>query len=65
MSSKSKGKKNAPPPVNKQYQYKAVSSDVCEVCRNQCARGIRYMERMLKPGAMGNGVPCILTKYKS
>lgn len=47
------------------YNMKLVTSDVCEVCKQQCPRGIRYMERMRRPGAAGKGVPCILTRYKA
>jgi hypothetical protein len=39
-----------------------VLSDTCAVCKTPCARGMAYYERMQKPGAMGNGVPCVLTK---
>ncbi|GAA3407240.1 hypothetical protein ACFFNY_00650 [Paenibacillus hodogayensis] len=46
-----------------QAQYKFVTSDVCTVCKKQCARGLRYMERMEQPGAVGNGIPCVLTRY--
>ncbi|MBD2861914.1 MULTISPECIES: hypothetical protein [Paenibacillus] len=46
-----------------QAHYKFVTSDVCAVCKHQCARGIRYMERMKQPGAVGRGVPCVLTRY--
>jgi hypothetical protein len=45
-----------------QFDMKVVTSDVCEVCKKQCSRGIRYMRHMSEPGAAGNGVPCILTK---
>nr|WP_040948546.1 hypothetical protein [Gorillibacterium massiliense] len=46
------------------FNMKIVTSDVCEVCKMQCERGIRYMKAMRVPGAVGNGVPCILTKGK-
>lgn len=46
-----------------QAYYKIVTSDTCSVCRQQCARGIRYLARMERPGAVGNGVPCVLTRY--
>ncbi|WP_274361329.1 hypothetical protein [Paenibacillus thermotolerans] len=53
------------PAHNKNQLYmKIVTSDTCSVCKQQCARGIRYMEQMEQPGAVGNGVPCILTAYK-
>lgn len=42
-------------------QMKLVLSDVCDVCRTPCARGIAYRERMSVPGAQGMGVPCVLT----
>ncbi|MCM3126310.1 MULTISPECIES: hypothetical protein [unclassified Paenibacillus] len=43
---------------------KLVTSDVCEVCKTPCERGMAYAERMREPGAVGKGVPCILTKPK-
>lgn len=46
------------------FNMKVVTSDVCAVCKQQCERGIRYMEKMSLPGAVGFGVPCILTKGK-
>ncbi|WP_018756624.1 hypothetical protein [Paenibacillus terrigena] len=45
-----------------QYTMRIVTSDRCEVCKKQCARGIRYMEHMRKEGSVGKGVPCILTR---
>lgn len=61
---KTKGKKNTPTNTDKhQYQMKVVTSDVCSRCR-KCARGIRYLEKMSEPGAVGKGVPCILTKTR-
>ncbi len=51
--------------VNKyQHTMKMVTSETCIACKTQCARGIDYMERMSKPGAVGKGVPCHLTKGK-
>ncbi|BAB05980.1 hypothetical protein [Halalkalibacterium halodurans] len=47
------------------YNMKVVTSDVCERCRTQCTIGIAYMEKMRKPGAIGYGVPCHLTKGKA
>ncbi|MDG0793345.1 hypothetical protein OMP38_22730 [Cohnella ginsengisoli] len=47
-----------------QPQMKVVLSDVCAVCKTPCARGIAYLERMMKPGALGKGVPCVLTLPK-
>ncbi|MNZ65445.1 hypothetical protein D3C78_836400 [compost metagenome] len=46
----------------KQYKYKLVLSDTCAVCKTPCARGMSYLERMKQPGALGKGVPCILTR---
>lgn len=43
-------------------EMKLVMSHVCEVCKTPCAVGIDYRERMRIPGAVGKGVPCILTK---
>jgi hypothetical protein len=39
-----------------------VLSDTCEACPTPCPRGIRYRQRMREPGAVGKGVPCILTR---
>ncbi|WP_058301755.1 hypothetical protein [Gorillibacterium timonense] len=47
------------------YNMKVVSSDTCQVCKQQCPRGIRYLEHMAKPGAVGHGVPCILTQGRA
>ncbi|MDQ1910096.1 hypothetical protein D3C73_1560150 [compost metagenome] len=60
---KTKGKKNTPSSDKKQYHMKVVTSDVCERCR-KCTRGLRYLEKMSEPGAVGKGVPCILTKTR-
>lgn len=43
-------------------RMKIVLSDTCEACPTPCGRGIQYRERMRKPGAVGGGVPCILTR---
>ncbi|MHA0858220.1 hypothetical protein [Paenibacillus sp. CMAA1364] len=61
---KSKGKK----PVQHNGEkiakgMKIVTSQVCEVCKTPCVDGIRYRERMRVPGAIGKGIPCILTKW--
>jgi len=45
-----------------QYTMRIVESATCEVCKTPCTRGLQYLERMRKPGAVGNGVPCILTR---
>ncbi len=44
---------------------KIVTSDVCEVCKQQCKRGIAYMDKMSGQGAIGFGVPCVLTRGKA
>ncbi|NBD22741.1 hypothetical protein [Paenibacillus glycinis] len=46
----------------KQAVLKLVLSDTCAVCKTPCARGMRYYESMQQPGAVGKGVPCILTR---
>ncbi|GGG90197.1 hypothetical protein [Paenibacillus radicis (ex Gao et al. 2016)] len=46
----------------KQYHYKLVLSGTCGVCKTPCARGMKYWERMQEPGALGKGVPCVLTR---
>ncbi|MEI7028277.1 hypothetical protein [Paenibacillus sp. y28] len=57
-------KKNTPSNVDKNaFNMKVVTSDICDKCR-KCSRGIVYLERMSIPGAVGRGVPCILTKGK-
>ncbi|MGN7470385.1 hypothetical protein [Brevibacillus sp. SAFN-007a] len=48
-----------------QLNLKIVTSGTCLACKQQCARGLAYLERMSQPGAIGNGVPCILTKPKA
>lgn len=50
---------------SQQPQMKIVLSDVCAVCPTPCARGLRYLARMSEPGAVGNGVPCVLTLPKA
>ncbi|MDQ0059505.1 hypothetical protein [Paenibacillus harenae] len=64
--SKGKGKgkvaKKKPASERKQYHYKLVLSDTCAVCKTPCARGMRYLDRMRQPGAVGKGVPCVLTR---
>nr|WP_084134607.1 hypothetical protein [Paenibacillus harenae] len=46
----------------KQISYKLVLSDTCAVCKTPCAKGMSYLARMRQPGAVGKGVPCILTR---
>lgn len=65
MAKKSSNKKVLLPQVNKHaFNMKVVTSDVCFACKTKCNRGIAYMEKMSQPGAIGKGVPCILTKGK-
>lgn len=45
-----------------QVNLKMVTSTTCQVCKQQCARGLDYLEKMSEPGTIGYGVPCILTK---
>lgn len=47
-----------------QYATKIVESSTCEVCKQQCTRGLRYLAQMARPGAVGTGVPCILTRKR-
>ncbi|MGF7049186.1 hypothetical protein J2T13_003694 [Paenibacillus sp. DS2015] len=44
---------------------KIVTSEVCEVCKTPCSAGMEYAARMRIPGALGKGIPCILTKISS
>ncbi|MFC4778417.1 hypothetical protein ACFO9Q_16595 [Paenibacillus sp. GCM10023252] len=63
--SKGKGKavkKKTASTDKKQFHYKLVMSGTCAVCKTPCARGMDYLERMSEPGAVGKGVPCILTR---
>jgi hypothetical protein len=46
----------------RQHYMKMVTVDTCIQCKQQCARGLAYIEKMMKPGTIGHGVPCILTK---
>jgi hypothetical protein len=45
-----------------QFNLKIVTSDICDVCKTPCSRGIRYREFMKIPGSVGRGIPCILTR---
>ncbi|MDT8861423.1 hypothetical protein N0O92_14475 [Alkalihalobacillus sp. MEB130] len=68
MATKSKKKKAAPkitPSEKYQYTMKMVTSATCFSCKYQCERGLRYLDKMSKPGAIGKGVPCHLTKGKA
>ncbi|MGU3469829.1 hypothetical protein ACLBWT_01515 [Paenibacillus sp. D51F] len=55
-------KKKVPASDRRQVNMKLVLSDTCAVCKTPCARGMRYLERMRQPGALGKGVPCVLTR---
>jgi hypothetical protein len=59
--SKAVKKKKTLSDARQQPQMKLVLSDVCEVCPTPCPRGLAYSARMKEPGAMGAGVPCVLT----
>lgn len=66
MAKNKTAKKNEPPSSldRNRFNMKVVTSDICRVCRTPCARGLRYAEVMSQPGAVGYGVPCILTRGK-
>lgn len=66
MAGKGKGskKKKELSSGRPQYTMRIVESSTCAVCRQQCARGLRYLDKMSEPGAVGKGVPCILTKKR-
>lgn len=62
---KGKGKKKTSLQSGReQFTMKIVTSDRCEACKTPCTRGMDYVERMSQPGAVGNGVPCILARTK-
>jgi len=61
--SKASKKKKKTASDRKQMFMKLVLSDTCGVCKTPCARGMQYWERMQQPGAVGQGIPCPLTKY--
>ncbi|HZG18320.1 MAG TPA: hypothetical protein VE710_25410 [Candidatus Bathyarchaeia archaeon] len=50
--------------ATQQPQMKIVTASTCQVCKQPCQRGMRYLERMKQPGTIGFGVPCILTLGK-
>ncbi|SDN17789.1 hypothetical protein SAMN04487897_10233 [Paenibacillus sp. yr247] len=67
MAPKGKGKvikKKKVLSSREQYTMRLVESSTCAVCKTQCARGLRYLALMSQPGAVGKGVPCILTRRK-
>lgn len=47
-----------------EHYMKVVPVDTCILCKQQCAKGLAYIEKMEQPGAIGKGVPCRLTKGK-
>lgn len=57
-------KKKKEPSSRAQYTMRMVESNTCAVCKTPCTRGMRYLEMMSQPGAVGKGVPCILTRRK-
>jgi hypothetical protein len=62
-SSKAKAaKKKTLASDRRQVNMKLVLSDTCAVCKTPCSRGMRYLERMRQHGAIGKGVPCVLTR---
>lgn len=62
MAGKSKSaKKKKGIETQHQPQMKIVAVDACIACPTRCSRGIQYMEKMQQPGAIGYGIPCILT----
>ncbi|UTR10469.1 hypothetical protein MM300_21800 [Evansella sp. LMS18] len=66
MAKKKKKIKGSTVTAAEKYKYtlKMVTSETCIACKKQCPRGLAYIEKMSKPGAVGRGVPCILTKGK-
>jgi hypothetical protein len=47
------------------FNMKMATVNKCIACKQQCERGLAYIEKMSKPGTIGYGVPCILTKGKA
>jgi hypothetical protein len=71
MAGASKGGKVGPKSKKKElssgraeYTMRIVDSATCAVCKTPCERGLRYLAKMAEPGAVGNGVPCILTRRR-
>ena len=63
---KAKGKKAPALKSDKmRVSMKLVTSDVCDRCKTPCSRGTEYASRMREGGAVGKGVPCILTRHVS
>ncbi|EMT53963.1 MULTISPECIES: hypothetical protein [Brevibacillus] len=61
---KGRGKKDSKQHPN-QVNLKIVTSGTCMVCKEPCTRGMEYVEKMAQPGAVGFGVPCILTRPRA
>lgn len=61
-SAKSTKRKKDLPNGRIQYVMRLVESSTCEVCKTPCTRGLNYLAKMNEPGAIGHGVPCILTR---
>jgi hypothetical protein len=55
------GSKNNPTNKGTSQRSVLVTSDVCEKCTTQCAKGIKYINS-LKLGKSGNGCVCHLLK---
>ena len=64
VKGKGKGKKPVQQSEKGDRGLKLVTSSVCEACKTPCTRGLDYAARMRIPGAIGKGVPCILTRGK-
>jgi len=60
--SKGGGKAVASKLTERNIKVKIVASDVCKKCKDQCPRGIEYLNKMSNPGAEGRGVPCSKAK---
>ena len=65
MAKSKKAKKKSTKQHPNQQNLKIVTSSTCQVCKQQCARGLAYLEQMSQPGKIGFGVPCILTKKQT
>lgn len=65
MAKSKKAKKKNTRQHPNQQNLKIVTSSTCQVCKQQCARGLAYLEQMSQPGKIGFGVPCILTKKQT
>lgn len=59
---KAKKKKIISTVDNMKHYMKIVGVETCIQCKQQCQRGLDYIEKMSKPGEIGYGVPCILTR---